>query len=195
MMKLKLKPGLMCAFAVFLCACNAPPATATPTPPMLNLQTRIAATLASIPTAANLTPRAPTVTAQPAQSATPEPAVATPTPDPAASASDYVVQPGDTLSIIAQKFDTSMAALQLLNNIDDARLVRAGQRLKIPTAKLAPDENTFWIVYVVQPNETFGEIALRFGVQLNDLLRVNNITNPALVRAGQRLIIPLRAPA
>ena len=104
-------------------------------------------------------------------------------------------QSSQALSIIAQKFNTSMAAIQLLNNIDDARLVRAGQRLKIPTTKLAPDENTFWILYVVQPNETFSAIALRFGVQLNDLLRVNNITNPALVRAGQRLIIPLRAPA
>jgi LysM repeat protein len=188
-----MKPALIFALTLLLTACSAP--TVTPTPPMLNLQTRIAATLASIPTAANLTPRAPTATPQPEQSPTPEPATVTPTPDPAVSASEYVVQPGDTLSIIALKFNTSMAAIQLLNNIDDARLVRAGQRLKIPTTKLASDENTFWILYVVQPNETFSAIALRFGVQLNDLLRVNNITNPALVRAGQRLIIPLRAPA
>lgn len=193
-----MKPGLICVFAMFLSACTAPTPTATPAPPLLNLQTRIAATLASIPTAANLTPRAPTATPQPptpSESAILESAPATPTPDPAASASEYVVQPGDTLSIIALKFNTSMAAIQLLNNIDDVRLVRSGRRLKIPTTKLAPDENTFWFVYVVQPSETFSDIALRFGVQLNDLLRVNNITNSALVRAGQRLIIPLRPPA
>jgi LysM repeat protein len=185
-------------FVLFLLtACG--PATATPaptpTPPMLNLQTRIAATLAAIPTASNLTPRSPTSTPQVAQPSATEPAQATVTPDPATSASEYTVQPGDTLSIIAVRFNTSMAAIQLLNNIDDARLVRAGQQLKIPTAKLAPDENPFWIVYVVQPNETFSAIALRFGVQLEALLRVNAITNAALVQAGQRLIIPLRAPA
>jgi LysM repeat protein len=105
------------------------------------------------------------------------------------------VQPGDTLSTIAVKFGTSIAGIQLANNLSDARVLRAGQRIKIPTSKIAPDENTFWFVHVVQPGETYGTIALSYGIQLNDLLRVNSITNAALVRAGDRLVIPVRAPA
>jgi len=87
-----------------------------------------------------------------------------------------------------------MAAIQLLNNLDDARIVRVGQVLKLPAGKLHPDESPWWFVYIVQPGETLSDIALKFRVPLNDLQRVNEITNPALVRAGQRLIIPARSP-
>ena len=172
-------------------------ATPEPTPEFRNLQTRIAATLAAIPTAEPLTPQAPTVTAGP----TAAPATDTPAPQSTTAQSistdgtEYVVQPGDTLSTIAVKFNTSIAGIQLANNLNDARVVQAGQRLKIPTDKIAPDENTFWFVHLVQPGETYGTIAVSYGVQLNDLLRVNNITNAALVRAGDRVVIPVRAPA
>jgi LysM repeat protein len=184
---------IACFVSIGLAACSAP--TPEPTPEFRNLQTRIAATLAAIPTAEPLTPP-PTGTSQ----STDMPATATPAPTPteqniATQGNEYVVQPGDTLSTIAVKFGTSIAGIQLANNLSDARVLRAGQRIKIPTSKIAPDENTFWFVHVVQPGETYGTIALSYGIQLNDLLRVNSITNAALVRAGDRLVIPVRAPA
>jgi LysM repeat protein len=182
-----------CAVSIGLVACGSP--TPEPTPEFRNLQTRIAATLAAIPTAELLTP-APTGTTRP----TNVPATATPTPTPteqniAAQGNEYVVQPGDTLSTIAVKFGTSIAGIQLANNLSDARVLQAGQRIKIPASKIAPDESTFWFVHVVQPGETYGTIAAGFGVPLSDLLRVNNITNAALVRAGDRVVIPVRTPA
>jgi len=42
------------------------------------------------------------------------------------------VQAGDTLIGIAARFDTTVAILQALNGIDDARFIRTGQVLKIP---------------------------------------------------------------
>ncbi len=44
--------------------------------------------------------------------------------------------------------------------------------------------------YIVQPGETLSEIAARFGLTVEELARANGITNPALIRAGQELIIP-----
>lgn len=182
-----------CMTAIALVGCAA--ATPEPTPEFRNLQTRIAATLAAIPTAEALASATPASTATPTvptSTATPQPA---PTQAIAVQDDEYVVQPGDTLSTIAVKFKTSIAGIQLANNLSDARVLQAGQRIKIPTGKIAPDESTFWFVHVVQAGETYGTIAVGFGVQLSDLLRVNNITNAALVREGDRIVIPVRAPS
>lgn len=181
----------VCITSLVLIGCAA--TTPEPTPEFRNLQTRIAATLAAIPTAESLTLTAPAATA----TSTSAPATETPPPAPtqavAVQGDEYVVQPGDTLSTIAVKFNTSIAGIQLANNLSDARVLQAGSRIKIPTGKIAPDESVFWFVHVVQAGETYSTIAAGYSVQLSDLLRVNNITNAALVREGDRLVIPVRA--
>ncbi len=45
--------------------------------------------------------------------------------------------------------------------------------------------------YVVQLGDTLFEIARRFGVSVEALARANGITNPALIRPGQVLVIPV----
>lgn len=45
----------------------------------------------------------------------------------------YVVQPGDCLYLIAQRFGTTVRAIVAANNIADANLIYVGQRLAIPT--------------------------------------------------------------
>lgn len=49
-------------------------------------------------------------------------------------AATYTVQPGDTLSGIAQRFHTTVAALAKLNHISDPNFIRAGQQLKLSGA-------------------------------------------------------------
>jgi hypothetical protein len=44
----------------------------------------------------------------------------------------YVVQPGDTLALIAIRFSVTEDALQRLNHLDDPDSVYAGQQLLIP---------------------------------------------------------------
>ena len=46
---------------------------------------------------------------------------------------EYVIAPGDTLSVIAQKHATSMADLKKLNGLNSSKL-RVGQVLKVPTS-------------------------------------------------------------
>lgn len=45
-------------------------------------------------------------------------------------------------------------------------------------------------VYVVQPGDTVWTISLRLGVSADDLIRYNQITNPNLLKIGDRLVIP-----
>ena len=52
---------------------------------------------------------------------------------PASSRHVYTVSKGDTLSRIAHRFHTTANAIMALNNISDARKLRLGQKLKIPS--------------------------------------------------------------
>jgi LysM repeat protein len=44
--------------------------------------------------------------------------------------------------------------------------------------------------YTVQSGDTLYDIGLRFGVSLDDLMAANDITDPASLSVGQRLVIP-----
>lgn len=50
-------------------------------------------------------------------------------------------------------------------------------------------------IHTVQPGETLGGIAAKYGVSYQQLARYNGISNPNLVRVGQRLRIPPSASA
>ena len=45
-------------------------------------------------------------------------------------------------------------------------------------------------VYIVQPDDTLYSIAARFNVSINELMAVNNITDPNVLSVGQQLVIP-----
>ena len=96
---------------------------------------------AASPASASATPR-PTATQAPTPSATPSPTVAAtatpaptpvPTPTPAPPApTTYTVVEGDTLALIAQRFGTTVEALQAANGIADPDEIVIGQVLVIP---------------------------------------------------------------
>ncbi len=65
---------------------------------------------------------------------------------------------------------------------------QAAEQPAAPTP--APPSGTTY--HVVQMNETLGKIAAQYGVTTAALVRANNITNPNLIRIGQRLVIPPR---
>jgi TolB protein len=78
--------------------------------------------------------------------------------------------------------------------MSDARVIRPGQVLVIPApgttsapAQAAPTAQT----YTVKRGETLSEIASRFGVSVQAIADANGISNPALIRPGQVLIIPV----
>lgn len=58
-----------------------------------------------------------------------------PTPTPSPTPRIYIVQSGDTLGGIALQFGVTVEAIVTRNNLDDARMIRTGQKLIIPNKK------------------------------------------------------------
>lgn len=101
----------------------------------------------------------------------------------------YTVRYGDTLYSIARHFGVSVQAIMRANGITNAHWIYAGQRLIIPDGGgTPPPSGGVW--YTVRSGDTLARIAWRFGVNMWAIVRANNIRNPNLIYAGQRLYIP-----
>ena len=107
------------------------------------------------------------------------------------AATQYTVQPGDTLGHIALRHNTSAASLKQANQLS-SDLIRSGQTLKIPgqpsptDAAAAPLSSA---THTVQRGDTLGSIALTHGVTLSALKQANQLSGD-LIRIGQTLHIP-----
>ena len=104
----------------------------------------------------------------------------------------YTVLPGDTLFSIARRFGVSVSDIMTLNNIYNPNLIFAYTTLRIPSASGSPPP-TGYITYIVQYGDTLTRIALRFRTTVYAIVIANNIPNPNLIYAGQRLLIPTTA--
>ncbi|WP_119069934.1 LysM peptidoglycan-binding domain-containing protein [Aggregatilinea lenta] len=117
---------------------------------------------------------------------TPIPPTATPVP----VSQTYVVQWGDTLYSIAQRFGVTQAALAQANNIAATSWVYAGQVLVIPGVGTTPPPVS-GTTYVVQRGDYLVSIAARYGLIWWQLAQANNIQPPYVIYPGQTLVIPV----
>lgn len=97
----------------------------------------------------------------------------------------YVVQPGDTLSSIARRYDTTVAALMQVNGLSSTTIY-GGQQLTISVATLpdAPMQP-----YIVVRGDTLALIARRYKVTVASIKASNGLTGDTIY-VGQRLLIP-----
>lgn len=95
---------------------------------------------------------------------------------------EYQVVAGDTLSSIANKFNTTVEELVSINNITNPNLIIVGQILKLRRDDLSQVENN---TYVVQQGDTLSQIAQKYGTTYQELARINNISNPNYIQVGQ----------
>lgn len=117
----------------------------------------------------------------------------------------HLVQSGETLYSIAKRYGISLTHLMATNNIQDPRRLQAGQVLIISGSGSSPQAaiNTTQVAagqyggdtYLVQRGDKPFEIAQRFGVSVELLMEVNQITNPRRMYAGQLLTIPREGDA
>lgn len=96
----------------------------------------------------------------------------------------YVVRPGDTLSEIAFRYQTTVAEIMLLNNISNPNLIYPGQILYINTANFDKGA-TSKLLYTVRYGDTLSGIAYHYDTTVNELVRLNNIVNPNIIYVGQ----------
>lgn len=93
----------------------------------------------------------------------------------------YIVRRGDSLYRIANAFNTTVQTIKNENKLK-SNVLRVGQKLAIQSGK--PKEAT---VYTVKSGDTPFEIAKKFGMNLNHLLRLNSLTLRSKIYPGQKL--------
>jgi LysM repeat protein len=100
------------------------------------------------------------------------------------------VAPGDTLSAIAARNGTTVAALVAANGISDPNRVVAGRRLRVPTAGSASPAASGGGSYRVRSGDTLGGIAARSGTSVAAIVALNGLANPNRIAAGRVLRLP-----
>lgn len=108
----------------------------------------------------------------------------------------YTVQPGNTLSQIATQYGTTVSEIAGLNGISNPNLIYVGQVLKIDTTNEISVVNsdkyeTNHIVYTVQTGDTLTSISQKYDVPIRCIVQLNDIANPNLIYAGERLRLDL----
>ena len=102
------------------------------------------------------------------------------------SGTTYIVQPGDTLSEIAQRFGTTYQSLAAINNIPDPNRIYPGQEIVIDGAATeAPAASA--VYYTIKPGDTLSGIAAKFDTTWQWLAQINGINDPDLIYPGNSI--------
>ena len=108
----------------------------------------------------------------------------------------HKVRRGDTLSMIAGKYSSSIQAIAQVNHIRNVHRLRIGQHLIIPLSGLRSSPRS-WSgrqvelpdTYVVRRGDTLAKIARMYRVRLGDVLRWNGLKVRQIIYPGQRIRI------
>lgn len=103
---------------------------------------------------------------------------------------EYQVKSGDTLYSIARHYSVSLQDLMALNDISDATSLKIGQMLRIPNNDdSTPSYNLE--NYEIRGGDTLYAISRRTGMDVSEILRINNLSEGAVIKPGQ--IIKVKA--
>jgi LysM repeat protein len=113
----------------------------------------------------------------------------------------YVVQRGDTLASIAQRYNVNLKDLAANNGVLNPNIIYVGQRLVIPGSAADTSHRVASLTalpandgyYTVQRGDTLAQVAQNYGMTVGDLLRLNGLTNPNFIWTGQKLRVSARA--
>lgn len=162
-------------------------------------------------------PARPPVDSAAPKTAAPTPA----TPPPALTDGAYTVQAGDSLWTISRRYGTTIEAIRQANQLTsdllrpgqqlvipgaaavpappssapepDAAPPRPPEGSAAPPA--APPAQAAGIrkteTYYLEPNETLADVARKHGISLEELLRLNGMTDPNQVKSFEPVLVPL----
>ncbi len=94
---------------------------------------------------------------------------------------NYIVQNGDNLNTIANKYGVTVSDIKKLNNLKTNTL-QIGQVLKIPGS-------TNYNTYIVKSGDSLWKIANKYNTTVNKLKTINNLDSTVL-QIGQKLLLP-----
>jgi LysM repeat protein len=105
----------------------------------------------------------------------------------------YVVQAGDTLGRIAERYGVSVEDIARANQIVNIDRLDVGQTLIIPVGGL-PEQppTTGETIHIVRAGDNLFRIGLQYGFTVDELVAYNNLANPNRLEVGQEIRIPPR---
>lgn len=133
---------------------------------------------------------------------------------PAADYTVHIVEKGDTLWTIAQRYNLTVNLILANNNISNSELISIGQEMKIPSHKnavvetnivnqaiideknnninnnISQPKNTEPIIYTVKAGDNLWNISRKYGVSVEVIIDVNNFRDKDFLSLGQKLEIP-----
>ncbi len=95
---------------------------------------------------------------------------------------EYIVQEGDTLTSIAQKFGISLETLLWANDLKSTSIIKPGQKLIILPVS--------GILHIVREGETLSEIAQLYQAEIGEIVEFNELRDEGKIYVGDLLIIP-----
>jgi len=110
-------------------------------------------------------------------------------------ASTHTVEPGDSLSYIADLYGATVDEIVSLNSIVNPDLIIIGEQIEVPGGGGDAPSQTTQTTYTIEDGDTLSRIAANFGVSIDDIVAANGIENPGLIISGHTLVIPGIAPS
>ncbi|MBW2582433.1 MAG: LysM peptidoglycan-binding domain-containing protein [Deltaproteobacteria bacterium] len=106
------------------------------------------------------------------------------------------VRHGETLSVIARKYRTSVRSIMRANNLRRSNYIVAGKRLKIPqrgyrkpsVRKFQRSPNGQAVIHIVRKGDSLYTIARKYGTTTKKIQELNNLATTILIK-GQTLTI------
>lgn len=95
--------------------------------------------------------------------------------------SAYSISQGDSLSKVAERFNVTLDTIVSFNNIKNARNLRAGQTLKIPSQS--------GIVYQAKAGDTVAALAKEYDISGDRIIEANGLFSES-IQAEKRLFLP-----
>lgn len=102
----------------------------------------------------------------------------------------YTVRSGDTLSGIAQRYNTTYQAIAEKNGISNPNLIYPGQRLLISGKYASSSGASGSGTYTVRSGDCLSTIGSRLGVSWKSIASANDIRSPYTIYPGEVLTIP-----
>ena len=105
----------------------------------------------------------------------------------------YTIKAGDTLYMLAIKYNTTVAAIMAINPGIDPNNLQIGQVICIPGGGIIPPPCD-GVYYVVRPGDTLYSIANMYNISVAKLMQANPGVDPNNLMVGQLICIPKQMP-